>query len=80
VLVPVQDKTKLRSQVIYEGPVAAPVTKGQEIGRIQILHDKDVLLERPVYAAQDVAEGTLRNKSLDALYELTTGWIRRLLK
>lgn len=80
VLVPVQDKTKLRSQVVYQGPVAAPVTKGQEIGRIQILHDKDVLLERPVYAAQDVAEGTLRNKSLDALYELATGWIRRLLK
>lgn len=80
VLVPVQDKTKLRSQVIYEGPVAAPVTKGQEIGRIQILHDKDVLLERPVYAVQDVAEGTLRNKSLDALYELATGWIRRWLK
>ncbi len=80
VLVPVQDKTKLRSQVIYEGPVAAPVTKGQEIGRIQILHDTDVLLERSVYAAQDVAEGTLRNKSLDALYELATGWIRRLLK
>ncbi len=80
VLVPVQDKIKLRSQVIYEGPIAAPVTKGQQIGRIQILHDTDVLLERPVYAAQDVAEGTLRNKSLDALYELATGWIRRLLK
>ena len=80
VLVPVQDKAKLRSQVIYQGPVAAPVAKGQEIGRVQIMRDKEVLLERPVYAAQDVMEGTLRNKSLDALYELTTGWIRRLLK
>ena len=80
VLVPVQDKAKLRSQVIYQGPVAAPVAKGQEIGRVQIMRDKEVLLERPVYAAQDVNEGTLRNKSLDALYELTTGWIRRLLK
>lgn len=80
VLVPVQDKAKLRSQVIYQGPVAAPVAKGQEIGRVQIMRDKEVLLERPVYAAQDVKEGTLRNKSLDALYELTTGWIRRLLK
>ena len=80
VLVPVQDKAKLRSQVIYQGPVTAPVTKGQEIGRIQILRDKEVLLERPVYAAQDVHEGTLRNKSLDAVYELATGWIRRLLK
>lgn len=80
VLVPVQDKAKLHSQVIYEGPVAAPVSKGQEIGRLQIMRDKEVLLERPVYAAQDVDEGTLRNKSLDALYELATGWIRRLLK
>ena len=80
VLVPVQDKAKLRSQVIYQGPVTAPVAKGQEIGRVQIMRDKEVLLERPVYAAQDVNEGTLRNKSLDALYELTTGWIRRLLK
>lgn len=80
VLVPVQDKAKLRSQVIYQGPVAAPVAKGQEIGRVQIMRDKEVLLERPVYAAQDVKEGKLRNKSLDALYELTTGWIRRLLK
>ena len=80
VLVPVQDKGKLRSQVIYRGPVAAPVAKGQEIGRLQVLRDKEVLVERPVYAVQDVAEGSLRNKSLDALYELATGWIRRLLK
>ena len=80
VLVPVQDKGKLRSQVIYQGPVAAPVTKGQEIGRVQVMRDKEILLERPVYAAQDVAEGSLRNKSMDALYELATGWIRRLLK
>lgn len=80
VLVPVQDKGKLRSQVIYQGPVSAPVSKGQEIGRIQVLRDKEILLERPVFAAQDVREGTLRNKSMDALYELATGWIRRLLK
>ncbi len=77
VLVPVADRGKLRSQVIYQGPVAAPVQKGQEIGRLQVLREKEILLERPVYAAQDVAEGSLRNKSVDALYELATGWMRR---
>ncbi|WP_421089742.1 D-alanyl-D-alanine carboxypeptidase family protein [Pseudochrobactrum sp. MP213Fo] len=78
VLVPRTDKGKLRSQVIYQAPVAAPVKKGQQLGRLQILRDKELLLERPVFAAQDVAEGSLKNKSLDALYELATGWLRRL--
>ncbi|WP_439272283.1 D-alanyl-D-alanine carboxypeptidase family protein [Pseudochrobactrum sp. HB0163] len=78
VLVPAAERGKLHAQVIYQGPVAAPVKKGQEIGRLQVLRDKEILLERPVFAAQDVVEGTLRNKSLDALYELATGWMRRL--
>lgn len=77
VLVPLSDKGKLSSRVIYQGPVSAPVKQGQEIGRVQVLRDKELLLERPVFAAQDVAEGSLRNKSMDALYELATGWMRR---
>lgn len=77
VLVPLTDKGKLSSRVIYQGPVSAPVKQGQQIGRVQVMRDKELLLERPVFAAKDVAEGSLRNKSVDALYELATGWMRR---
>lgn len=77
VLVPLSDKGKLSSTVIYQGPVSAPVKQGQEIGRVQVMRDKELLLERPVFAAQDVSEGSLGNKSMDALYELATGWMRR---
>lgn len=79
VLLPRNNKGKLRSQVIYKGPVAAPVKQGQEIGRLQVFNDNDLLIERPVFAAESVAEGSLREKALGALYELATGWIRRLL-
>jgi D-alanyl-D-alanine carboxypeptidase (penicillin-binding protein 5/6) len=36
-------------------------------------------LEMPLYANEDVQEGTLSQRALDGLLEFSTGWARRAL-
>ena len=64
----------IKGRVVYQGPVPAPVSAGQEIGKLQITLGNDVLREAPVYANEDVAPGTLPQRSLDGLKELLLGW------
>lgn len=67
------------AKIIYHGPLDAPVSPNIEVGKLQILANKNVLLERPVFTAGDVAETGLAGKAKDALYELTIGWLRKYL-
>ena len=64
----------IKGRVIYQGPVAAPIDEGQEIGSLQISLDDEVLQETPLYAADDIGIGTLPQRAMDGLQELLLGW------
>ena len=44
----------LSMKVVYEGPVSAPVSKGQQIGYLRISSGDGDAREFPLYAGQDV--------------------------
>jgi D-alanyl-D-alanine carboxypeptidase (penicillin-binding protein 5/6) len=65
----------IASKVVYRGPVHAPVEKGQEIGKLLIYYQGTLVAERPLYAAETVAEGSLTQKAVSAVKELVRSLI-----
>lgn len=77
ILINTEKKQILNAKIIYHGPLDAPVDAHMEVGKLRILADKIVLLEKPVFTAEAVTETGLVGKTKDALYELTIGWLRK---
>lgn len=69
-------REKLSGRVVYEGPLRAPVEKGAQVGRFEVLRDDSVIQETPLYTDADVGVGKLHQRALDAVAELVGGWIR----
>ncbi|WP_243368620.1 D-alanyl-D-alanine carboxypeptidase family protein [Microvirga solisilvae] len=77
VLVPRGDGERVTARIIYTGPLKAPIEKGTEVARIQVNRGEMQALEMPLYANEDIQEGTLSQRALDGLVEFGTGWVRR---
>ncbi|MDR3495692.1 MAG: D-alanyl-D-alanine carboxypeptidase [Ancalomicrobiaceae bacterium] len=76
VLVARGHRENLRARVVYTGPLQAPVEKGRQVGKLQVLRGDSVIQETPLYTGADVPVGKLHQRALDAVSELVTGWIR----
>lgn len=61
--------------VTYRGPLRPPVLAGQEIGRLNVYCNDQVIQATPLYAANDVGEGDIVRKASDALKQLLLGWL-----
>ncbi|PVE23542.1 D-alanyl-D-alanine carboxypeptidase [Microvirga sp. KLBC 81] len=77
VLVPRGDGERVTARIIYTGPLKAPIRKGTEVARLQVNRGEMQALEMPLYANEDIQEGTLSQRALDGLLEFSTGWVRR---
>lgn len=77
-LVPVANRDRLKAHVVYRGPLVAPLEANQEVGTLRIWIGDDLVQETPVYTAEAVESGDLKKRSLDAVFELATGWVRQL--
>lgn len=77
ILVPREaDPRDLRARVVYNGPIKAPINKGQEIAKLQVFNGSILAIERPLMAANDIEEGSLPRKAMDAAWELVSGLFR----
>lgn len=77
-LVPVANRDRLRAHVVYRGPLVAPLQTDQEVGTLRIWIGDALAQQTPVYTAEAVESGGLKKRSFDAVFELATGWMRRL--
>lgn len=77
VLVARGDGERLSARIVYTGPLKAPIRKGAEVARLHVNRGDLQALEMPLYANEDIEEGTLSQRALDGLLEFSTGWIRR---
>src|SRR4051794_14710916 len=75
-LVPRALNEKLSAKVVYSGPVAAPVQKGQPIGTLKVTRGDNVVLEVPLQAGEDVGSGSLQQRAFDAAGELVINVFR----
>ena len=75
-MVPRGNNDRISAKVVYNGPVLAPVARGQPIGKLRVSRGDRVALEAPLIAAESVGRGGMARRALDAVGELVVGLIR----
>src|SRR5262249_30248443 len=75
-VVPRGGRDQVQGRVVYDGPVAAPIARGQQIGRLELSVGGQVIRDAPLYAAEPVGAGSLSQRAYDAARELMFGWWR----
>lgn len=77
VLMPRGSGDRLAARVVYTGPLKAPLKKGAQVARLQVMRGDIQALDVPLYAGEDVAVGTITQRAWDGLLEFGTGWVLR---
>ena len=75
-MVPRGNNDRISAKVVYNGPVLAPVARGQPIGKLRVSRGDRVALEAPLIAAESVGRGGMARRALDAMGELVIGLFR----
>ena len=75
-MMPRNGSERLVARIVYTGPVAAPVSKGQSIGKLKVWRGDKLALEVPLQAAEDVGTGTMSQRAMDGATELMIGLFR----
>jgi D-alanyl-D-alanine carboxypeptidase (penicillin-binding protein 5/6) len=75
-MMPRNTNDRLTARIVYDGPVPAPITKGQAIGKLRVWRGDNVALEVPLQAADDVGKGTMSQRAMDGATELMIGLFR----
>lgn len=76
ILLPIANRDRLTARIVYNGPLPAPVEKGQPVGAFKVWIGDTLSQETPLYAAESVGVGTLPQRAFDAAKELAVGWLR----
>jgi serine-type D-Ala-D-Ala carboxypeptidase (penicillin-binding protein 5/6) len=76
VMMPRNGGEHLTARIIYTGPVPAPVSKGQSIGKLKVWRGENLALEVPLQAAEDVGIGSMSHRAMDGATELMIGLFR----
>jgi D-alanyl-D-alanine carboxypeptidase (penicillin-binding protein 5/6) len=80
VMTPRNGSEHLLARIVYTGPVPAPVSKGQSIGKLKVWRGDNLALEVPLKAAEDVGPGSMSQRAMDAATELMIGLFRAGVK
>lgn len=75
-MVPRNNSQRLLARIVYTGPVPAPITKGQQIGKLKVWRGDNLALEVPLQAADDVGRGSMSQRAMDGATELMIGVLR----
>ncbi len=76
ILVPNTNSNSVSARIVYHGPIPAPIEEGAQIGSLRIEMAGDLSREVPLYAAEPVELGTIRQRAMGAVRELAVGWMR----
>jgi D-alanyl-D-alanine carboxypeptidase (penicillin-binding protein 5/6) len=75
-MLPRNASERIIARVVYTGPVPAPISQGQQIGKLKVWRGEKVALEVPLKAAEDVEVGGMTRRAMDAVTELLIGLFR----
>lgn len=76
VFLPSENRGKVVARIVYDGPLTAPVTAGTPVGKLKIWVGNELMQETPLFAGEDVGEGSLSQRAMSAIEELAVGWLR----
>ena len=76
VILPVTTSGKITAQIVYQGPIKAPIRKGDKVASLRITaDDTKATNEIPLYAGADIAPSNFAWRGIDSLLVLAFGWI-----
>jgi D-alanyl-D-alanine carboxypeptidase (penicillin-binding protein 5/6) len=75
-MMPRNSNDRLTARILYSGPIPAPVSKGQAIGKLRVWRGDSIALDVPLQAADDVGTGTMSQRAMDGATELMIGLFR----
>ncbi len=76
VMVPRDNSEPLRARIVYDGPIPAPIAKGQPVATLKVWRGDNLALEAPLQAAEDVGKGSMTERAMDGATELIIGVLR----
>ncbi|MEP1206403.1 MAG: D-alanyl-D-alanine carboxypeptidase family protein [Rhizobiaceae bacterium] len=76
IFVPIGFQDRLKADIVFTGPIMAPVEAGDRLAKLQVMIDGKVSQETPLYASEDVEKGSLTQRAMDAAQELLLGMLR----
>jgi D-alanyl-D-alanine carboxypeptidase (penicillin-binding protein 5/6) len=76
VMIPRENEERLSARIVYTGPVPAPISKGQPIGKLRVWRGENLALEVPLAAGENVGKGTMSRRAMDGASELVIGLFR----
>ncbi len=76
VLVPKNSSERISAKIVYAGPVPAPVAIGQQVANLNVYRGDNLVLESPLYAAESIDRGNLRQRAFDGAAEFVIGLFR----
>ncbi|MDD9911396.1 MAG: D-alanyl-D-alanine carboxypeptidase [Ahrensia sp.] len=73
IFVPIGFRDRLKADIVFRGPIEAPVEAGQQVAMLQVTVNGKITQETPLYTAEDVGVGSITQRAVDAMQELIIG-------
>jgi serine-type D-Ala-D-Ala carboxypeptidase (penicillin-binding protein 5/6) len=75
-LLPTTATGAVEAEVIYEGPIKAPIKKGDQIATLRVTPAESTATnEIPLYAGEDIKSSGFAMRGIDSLLVLAFGWL-----
>jgi serine-type D-Ala-D-Ala carboxypeptidase (penicillin-binding protein 5/6) len=77
IILPVGASGKVSAEIVYQGPIKAPIRKGDRVAvlRITSTESSQATNEIPLYAGDDIGQSNFAMRGLDSLLVLAFGWL-----
>jgi D-alanyl-D-alanine carboxypeptidase (penicillin-binding protein 5/6) len=76
IILPASATGKVSASIVYNGPIKAPIRKGDQVAILRITADESQATnDIPLYAAADIGQSNFAMRGLDSLLVLAFGWL-----
>ena len=66
---------RLKASIVYQGPLKAPVKKGDPVGYLRVETAEGLVSKLPVQAGTDIGRSSVLARGLDSILVLALGWV-----
>ncbi|MGH6737010.1 MAG: D-alanyl-D-alanine carboxypeptidase family protein [Methyloceanibacter sp.] len=75
-LLPASATGAVSASIIYDGPIKAPIRKGDQIATLRVnAAESSATNEIPLYAGEDIGQSNFAMRGIDSLLVLAFGWL-----
>ncbi|MGI8724172.1 MAG: D-alanyl-D-alanine carboxypeptidase family protein [Methyloceanibacter sp.] len=76
IILPTNATGKVSAQIIYQGPIKAPIKKGDRVAVLRVTSEEATATnDIPLYAGDDIGQSNFAMRGLDSLLVLAFGWL-----